>query len=246
MAKPFIYFFTDFGVSGPYLGQMEAAVLELAPMARVINLMADAPLANPPAAAYLLNALLTELPASAILVCVVDPGVGSERNALVLHAGGRTLVGPDNGLLALVARSDPRACLYKIAHDRSELSASFHGRDLFAPVAARIWCGESIPLESMDLAAMVGADWPGLLHEVIYIDHYGNVMTGVPAAQLQDTAKIAVGEHLLQYARVFSAAPGAEPFWYRNSCGLVELAVNRGRADEQLGLCVGSTLRILQ
>lgn len=246
MTKPFIYFFTDFGVDGPYLGQMEAAVLEIAPMARIINLLADAPASNPHAAAYLLNALLPELPPGAILVCVVDPGVGGERNALVARTGDITLLGPDNGLLAVSTCRDPKARVQKILHDKSELSASFHGRDLFAPMAARIWNGEKIPLESMNPAAMVGADWPSELAEVVYIDHYGNAMTGLPAAHLKDTAKIALGRHVLQHAQVFSAAPGAIPFWYRNSCGLVELAVNRGRVDEQLGLGVGSKLTIVQ
>ena len=98
-------------------------------------------LSNPRASAYLLAALLPELPDNAILVCVVDPGVGSERDALVLRTGGRTLIGPDNGLLAVCAGMNPGASVYKIAHDKSKLSASFHGRDLFAPMASRIWLG---------------------------------------------------------------------------------------------------------
>lgn len=241
-----IYFFTDFGTGGPYLGQMETSVLAQAPAARVVNLLADAPLSNPRASAYLLAALLPELPDDAILVCVVDPGVGSERDALVLQTGGRTLIGPDNGLLAVCAGMDPGASVYKIAHDKSKLSASFHGRDLFAPMASSIWLGESMPLESMDTSAMVGSDWPRVLGEVIYIDHYGNAMTGLPADHLKDTAKIKSGTHVLRHAYTFSAAQGKDPFWYRNSCGLVELAVNRGRADERLGLVVGSGLDIVE
>lgn len=242
----FIYFFTDFGTDGPYLGQMETAVLALAPSARVINLLADAPASNPRASAYLLAALLPELPENAILVCVIDPGVGGERDALLLRTGARTLIGPDNGLLAVCAGIDPRASVLRILHDKSQLSASFHGRDLFAPVAARVWCGKDVPLESLDSAIMVGADWPGVLEEVIYIDHYGNAMTGLPAAYLRDTAKIVIGQHVLRHAPVFSAASDANPFWYRNSCGLIELAVNQGRAEEQLGLSVGSRLSIAQ
>lgn len=241
-----IYFFTDFGTDGPYLGQMETSVLEVAPMARVINLVADAPVSNPHASAYLLAALLPELPGNAILVCVIDPGVGSERDALMLQTGGRILIGPDNGLLAVCASMNPLASVYRIPHDKSKLSASFHGRDLFAPMASRIWLGESMPLESMHSSTMVGSDWPRVLEEVIYIDHYGNAMTGLPADHLKDTAKIKSGPHVLRHAHTFSAACGTDPFWYRNSCGLVELAVNRGRADEQLGLVVGSRLDIVE
>jgi S-adenosylmethionine hydrolase len=243
--RQLIYFFTDFGADGPYLGQMETAVLELAPMARVINLLADAPVSNPHASAYLLAALLAELPDNAILVCVIDPGVGSERNALMLCTGGRTLIGPDNGLLAVSASMDPDARAYKIPHDKSRMSVSFHGRDLFAPVAARIWSGEDIPLESVHTCSMVGSDWSRALEEVVYIDHYGNAMTGILADYLTDEAKIKSGAHVLHHAPVFSAADETNPFWYRNSCGLIELAVNRGRADQRLDLVVGSQLSIV-
>ncbi len=240
-----IFFFTDFGADGPYLGQMEAAVLKLAPTARVINLMADAPVSNPRSSAYVLAALLAQVPDNAILVCVIDPGVGSERDALMLRIGGRTLIGPDNGLLAVAASMNPEARAYKIPHDKSKLSASFHGRDLFAPVAARIWCGEDIPAESIHASSMVGSDWPRALEEVVYIDHYGNAMTGLPADHLKDDAKIKSGTHVLHHAPVFAAADEANPFWYRNSCGLIELAVNRGRADDALDLVVGSQLSIV-
>lgn len=243
--RQLIYFFTDFGANGPYLGQMEAAVLKFAPTARVINLMADAPVSNPRSAAYLLAALLAQVPDNSILVCVIDPGVGSERDALMVRIGGRILVGPDNGLLAVSASMDPEAMAYKIPHDKSKLSASFHGRDLFAPVAARIWLGEDLPLESIHPSSMVGSDWPRALEEVVYIDHYGNAMTGLPADHLKDTAKIESGGQLLHHAPVFAAADKANPFWYRNSCGLIELAVNRGRADETLDLVIGSRLSIV-
>lgn len=246
MTNPPIYFFSDFGVQGPYLGQMETAVLQIASSARVINLIADAPAANPRASAYLLAALLAYLPDDAILVCVVDPGVGSERGALMLRSGNRTLVGPDNGLLAVCASMNSQASVYKIAHDSSKLSASFHGRDLFAPIAAKLWGGEDLPLESMKLTSMHGSDWPLLLQEVIYLDHYGNAMTGLPAEELDEGTDIIVGTHVLRHARTFSAADRGCAFWYSNSCGLIELAVNQGRADDQLDLAVGSQFTIIR
>ncbi len=244
MSGPLIYFFTDFGVEGPYLGQMETAVLEKVPLARVINLMADAPVSNPRASAYLLAALVPRLPQNAILVSVVDPGVGGDRQALLLGAAGRSLIGPDNGLLSVCARLDPSASVYKIPHDKSKLSVSFHGRDLFAPMAARLWREENIPSESIDPATMVGSDWPEVLEEVIYIDHYGNAMTGLQSDHLHDSAQIKLGTHVLRHAHTFSAADIGCSFWYRNSIGLVELAVNQGRVDEQLGVVVGSTLSV--
>lgn len=243
MNRPLIFFFTDFGVSGPYLGQMEAAVLNIAPDARVINLLADAPVANPRSASYLLAGLLCGLPENAIVVSVVDPGVGSERAALLVRCGGRQLLGPDNGLLALCLRNDPKASVQRLYYDKAELSATFHGRDLFAPAAGRIFAGQAVKLAPVE-SSIVGADWPAALEEVVYIDHYGNAVTGMPGTYLADDQALVLDATLITHAETYSAVPVGSPFWYRNSSQMIELAVNQGRADVQLGLGVGSRLTI--
>ena len=183
-------------------------------------------------------------PPGAVFVCVVDPGVGSARVPVALSAGGRWYVGPDNGLLAIVARRTGDARWFAITWRPPSLSASFHGRDLFAPVAARLARGEPVPGTPIDAAASCGAAWPADRAAIVYIDPYGNAMTGLRAAPLPEEAVIAVGARRLRRLRTFSdAAPGAA-FWYENANGLAEIAVNRGRADRVLGLRVGSPVRV--
>src|SRR5437763_13129812 len=133
-----IVLFTDFGLSGPYTGQMQAVLQRDALGLPIVSLFADAPAGRPKPSAYLLAAYAAWFPPGTVLLCVVDPGVGSDRRAVIAEADGRLYVGPDNGLFELVLRRAARPHLSEIASVPPVLSASFHGRDLFAPVAARL------------------------------------------------------------------------------------------------------------
>ena len=137
-----IVLFTDFGLAGPYIGQVNAVLAETAPGVPVIQLFADAPAARPKPAAYLLAAYAAWFAAGTVLLCVVDPGVGSARRGLIAEAAGRLYVGPDNGLFELVLRRAAKPRCWEISWRPPVLSASFHGRDLFAPVAGRLAQGE--------------------------------------------------------------------------------------------------------
>lgn len=239
-----ILLFTDFGTSGPYVGQLHAVLAQAAPGSTVIDLQHDAPRFDPRASAYLLAALTAEMSAGTVIVAVVDPGVGTARAPLVVQAGGLSFVGPDNGLLSLVARRRQPASAWEIDWRPQHLSTSFHGRDLFAPVAAMLAKGEVPAVRPRPLDSLTGADWPDSLAEVVYLDAYGNAMTGLPAAALPEGARLAVGGRSLERAVTFGAVARGTAFWYANACGLVEISVNRGSAAEQLGLDVGSPLRI--
>src|SRR5690348_15322031 len=138
-----IVLFTDFGATGPYVGQVKAVLAREAPQQPVIDLLHQAPAMNPRASAYLLASLAPSIKGDAAFVCVVDPGVGTARRALALRADGRWFVGPDNGLLDVVARRARETEWWEIAWRPQDLSATFHGRDLFAPVAARLARGET-------------------------------------------------------------------------------------------------------
>mgnify|MGYP001811133540 FL=1 len=118
--------------------------------------------------------------------------------------------------------------------------ATLHCRDLFAPVAARLAAGE-LPsaLGCEEVALQVGEDWPDDLAEIIYLDHYGNAITGLRGKGLGGEARILVGGKLLPVAVTFADVAAGQAFGYVNSIGLVEIAVNRGRADRQLGLSIG-------
>ena len=120
----------------------------------------------------------------------------------------------------------------------ARMSASFHGRDLFAPSAAQVALGE--PVEVAPLGPGPGRDWPDDLAEVIYIDKFGNAMTGLRASMAGTTATLNVGDMALPRATTFSDVARGEAFWYENSSGLVEIAVNQGSAAEGLRIQVGS------
>ena len=244
-----ILLYTDFGISGPYVGQLHAVLAREAPGIPVVDLQHDAPRFDPKAAGYLLAALTEDLSSGSVVLSVVDPGVGTERAPLALQAGGLSFVGPDNGLLALVARRKPRAgglpaSAWQIDWRPERLSASFHGRDLFASVAAMLAKRRVPAARPMALDALVGADWPEQLAEVVYLDGYGNAMTGLKAADLPAGTQLCVGRHRLKRAETFGRVAPGEAFWYANAYGLAEIAVNRGSAGHDLGLRIGSPIGI--
>jgi S-adenosylmethionine hydrolase len=239
-----ILLFSDFGLAGPYTGQVKAVLHQAAPGETVIDLFADAPPRNPKAAAYLLAAYGPWFQAGTVLLCVVDPGVGGDRAALIVEADGRFYVGPDNGLFELVRRRAHRARVLEIVWRPEQLSACFHGRDLFAPVAAAIARGAKPAAAERAPDFGRRAHWPDDLAEIVYIDHYGNAVTGLRAASLPPDVMLVAGKTPITRARTFSDVPRDAPLWYENSNGLAEIAISMGRADERLGLAIGSSIGI--
>ena len=179
-----IALFTDFGLTGPYTGQVKAVLAREAPGVPVVDLFADLPVGDPKSAAYLLAAYAVWFAPPIVLLAVVDPGVGSARRAIVVEADGRFYVGPENGLFEPVLRRAATARAWEIVWRPELLSASFHGRDLFAPVAAKLAIGGAGPaiLRETEISRM--PDWPDDLPAIAYIDHFGNAMTGMRAAVL--------------------------------------------------------------
>jgi len=219
---------------------MKAVLHGLATGVPLVDLFCDAPSFNPRASAYLLAAFVDKFPPGSVFLCVVDPGVGGKRLPLVMRADGYWFVGPGNGLFNIVARRAEALEVWQITWLPDQLSASFHGRDLFAPVAARLARGEQPPGKLLHDGVL--CDWPDDLFEVIYIDHFGNAMTGIRAASLSSVSLLKIGDKILSHARTFSDVRKGETFWYENANGLVEIAVNQGNAARELGLSVGTTI----
>src|ERR1700756_4097068 len=240
-----IVLFTDFGLHGPYTGQVKAVLHQMAPSVPVIDLFADAPVGNPKASAYLLAAYAAWFPVGTVFLCIVDPGVGGTRPAMVLEADSRWYVGPGNGFFFVVLRRATKTRSWDIDWRPDRLSASFHGRDLFAPVAAMLARGKPPPGQLREDGADRRGDWPDDLCELGYVDHFGNAMTGLRAATLARNARLAAAGRLLERERTFSDRPLGAAFWYENSNGLAEIAVNQGRADLDLGLAIGSPVEIV-
>jgi hypothetical protein len=237
-----IVLFSDFGSNDLYVGQVEAVLDRYAPGVRVIHLLHDAPAFRIEASAHLLAALSQKIPKGHVFLGVVDPGVGSDRAAVVMRADGRWFVGPDNGLFSVIAARATARQFWQIASANARLAPSFHGRDLFAPIAAAV-ATDDFPNSNVKpvagLQVTLGADDLG---QIVYIDHYGNAFTGVRAVNVPTEASMRVAGRTVPRAQVFSAvAPGAA-IWYENSIGFVELAVNQGSAAQAFGLAVGDTV----
>lgn len=239
-----IALFTDFGRDGPYVGQMHAVLARAAPQVPRIDLFHEAPVFDRRAAAYLLPAYSTCLPEGSVCVAVIDPGVGGERRAVMLRADHRWYVGPDNGLFTLVERRARQSECRVIEWRPDRLSASFHGRDLFAPVAARLACGEMPQSRPDALTAPPGPSWPDDWARILYIDRFGNAVTGLRASEMPRSASLGVGNRVLNYARVFGDVAAGDGFWYENANGLAEIAVNQGSAAQLYGLRPGDTVQV--
>ena len=240
-----ILLFTDFGPNGPYVGQVKTVLRRMAPEVPVVDVMHDAPIWKPRAAAYLLAALAQTSEEGDVWLCVVDPGVGGDRLPIILDCGRVAFVGPDNGLLELIHRRVSNSYRKVVKWRPKQLSATFHGRDLFAPIAAWLAIDENVDCRAIAHdAERPGADWPDNLKEVIYVDDYGNLMTGIGGSSLEDDQSLQVGKKKLAFARTFSDVSVGTLFWHRNSIGLVEIAANQARADILLSAAPGTPLYV--
>lgn len=234
---------TDFG-PGIYRGQVHGVLSALVPGIPVVDLAHDLTPFRPELGAYLLPALVRDMPRGTLYLCVIDPGVGSERNGLAVAAGGDWFVGPDNGFLSRVMARAQCPGIYRIDWQPAVMSASFHGRDWFAGVAARLVSGQRKGLARVARESTVGWDWVDELAAVVYRDGYGNLMCGLRAGRYAGSGQLIATGRALPRARTFSdVAPGVA-FWYENALGLVEIAVNRGRADLVLGLSPGDMIGV--
>lgn len=235
---------TDFGPGGPYTGQVQAVLAGEAPAVPVISLFDDLPTGRIQSAAYLLPVYVGEFPLDSVFLCVVDPGVGSGNHGpMIMRADGRWYVGPDNGLLAVIEKRARQVNRWHIDWRPKRLSATFHGRDLFAPVAAMLARGEAVPGKEVLTSSADTSDWPDDLAEIVYIDPFGNAMTGLRASSFQeaDSLYLADGKCLKRAVTFADVSPG-KGFFYENSNGLLEVAVNRGRAADIFGLAPGDSV----
>lgn len=239
-----IILFSDFGSSDIYVGQVKAVLAQSAPGVQLIDLLHDAPNFQIQAAAHLLAASFVRMPKGSVFLAVVDPGVGGQRQPVVMEADGQYFVAPDNGLLSVVAARASYTRFWRIDWRPENSSSSFHGRDLFAPIAAAI-AGGAFPQDKLSLIEQLDVRLSAEeLFEVIYVDHYGNAMTGVRAGSVSRQACFEVGGQIVQYARTFGEIQAGSAFWYENSFSLIEIAVNCGSAAQALNLAVGQMVSV--
>ncbi len=238
-----IVILTDFGLDGPYTGVMKSILAHRAPQVPVINLFADVPAHDIRSAAHLLAAYQSEFPDETTFLCVVDPGVGSEqREPVILRADRNWYVGPDNGLFDVLAGRSQQVDAWRIRWRPERMSASFHGRDLFAPVAAMLAMGdfpEAQPYRFKEVPGMAD-DLP----QVIYVDHFGNLLTGLRVANLGQVEAISFKGQTVPLVWTFSDVPQGMPLCYENPTGLLEISVNCGRADDYFSAAIGDPIEL--
>ena len=235
-----ILLFTDFGIADPYLGQMHRAILQHSADIRVVDLFHNVSALNVKAASYLLAAYCPPVDNS-VYCCVVDTGVGGERAAVAIEIDGCQYVGPDNGLFEVLYRRY-EASIQEITWRPDTLSNSFHGRDLFAPVSARLEAGQTVDTRPGRPCRF--PEWPDELDEIVYVDHYGNLVSGRRGETVSNDVILECASQKIANARIFSDLAVGGLFWYRNANGLVEIAANQRSAAELLGIGVGEAITV--
>lgn len=251
---------SDFGLHDPYVGIMKSRIMQRAPQLQLVDLTHEIDPFAIEAAGYWLYCVQPQFPAGSVHLAVVDPGVGSERAIVVLEAAGQLFVAPDNGLLGLLAEAWPSSVAYRLEVDlpvRLGLpspSATFHGRDLMAPLAAelataRIMASELGPpqvlLPGRLRAARIGSD--GALHGTVgVVDRFGNLLTTIARdaiSQIEQPRIESSGRRLRLVGTYTEGHPG-EPVALINSAGMLELAVREGSAAARLNARAGEPVLI--
>jgi S-adenosylmethionine hydrolase len=178
-----------------------------------------------------------------VIFSVVDPRVGSDTDRpVVIRASGKWYVGPDNGVFDMVCNRSNSVQAWEILWRPDTLSNTFHGRDLYAPVCGMLAKGETLPREEIQWEDR--HHWPNDLLEVIYIDHFGNILTGIQAGNLSPESVLELVGHEFRHARTFSDVKPGQGLWYENSSGLIEIAVNQRSAKEILKIKISDPVII--
>lgn len=259
---PIISLLTDYGLDDGFVAACHGVIARLCPTARIIDITHLVPAGDVRRGAAVLAQTVPYLP-TGIHVAIVDPGVGTSRRAVAVETPDRIFVGPDNGVLSWAA--DPPLRAYELTDPKLHLepvSATFHGRDIFAPVAAHLAAGvepASVGPE-FDPALLVALPAPVRLvadgaaeGEVLSVDGFGNVQLSLTAADLHRigaargaTLTITIGRHSLRvlYGETFGSVPPDGLVAYADSAGQLALAVNRGDAAQRLGLPPGARVRL--
>jgi S-adenosyl-L-methionine hydrolase (adenosine-forming) len=252
---------TDFGHQGPFVATMKGRMLAHMPSARIIDVTHEVPVYWPAEAGFWLARAYSYFPTGTVHVAVVDPGVGTARDIIVVAAGGHAFLAPDNGLLApIVGRSDS-ASVYRLdtvkAIARFKLpapSATFHGRDIFAPIGAELAAGRVTPADLGSKVTDIVPSWvdePTVTAEqvagvIITIDHFGNLVTNIDAALIRafPAPVVRTGGHILPLRRTYGDVRPGEFLALVNSFGVIEIARAEQSAAEALGLGRGAPVTI--
>ena len=242
---------TDFGTQDYFVAAMKGVILSINPSVRIVDITHDVPAQDIEAAAFSLLACYRDFPAGTIHVAVVDPGVGSNRRALAIECARQIFVGPDNGIFSWICERENKYRAFSVTNEklfRQPLSATFHGRDVFAPVAAALSSGTGIDELGPPVKEMVRLSplRPTTLDDqtiggrIIHIDRFGNCITNLRLDDLGEKAfergaKVTINDYaIVAFHRYFADANEGEPFCYLGSAGFLEVAAKNSSAEQIL------------
>jgi S-adenosylmethionine hydrolase len=261
MTDPIITLTTDFGEDSPYVAAMKGVILGINAAARIVDLSHQIPPQDVRAAAFFLKNAVPFFPQGVIHVIVVDPGVGTERALLCVDVAGQRLLVPDNGCWTTLVSPGCRPAavirLTQVDYWRGPVSATFHGRDILAPVAAHLSLGIDyrrlgVPVEqwvqlTLPRPSRGPQEWSG---EVVFVDHFGNLFTNIPGAGIQLEAgvrlKATIGNAEVSpiWVRSYAAVPADTLVALISSSGDLEIAVTEGNAARQLRAGPGTRVEV--
>jgi hypothetical protein len=249
-AQPIITLLTDFGTTDWYVAAMKAVLLRHCPAARLIDVTHDIPPGDILRASITLERISSIFPPGTVHLAVVDPGVGTARRPLLARVAGQLLVCPDNGLLTWPHHRLGGSTVMQITwRPDTPLSRTFHGRDLFAPVAALLAGGTppdqlARPISDPALLDIAPAPSPAQTARIIHIDRFGNATTNVPASALPANPVIRLPHLELRLTGAYADVPTGHPLALIGSSDLLEIAIRDGSAAQVLGLRVGDSFPI--
>ena len=242
-SPPLITLTTDFG-AGPFVGLMKGVILGICPWARLVDLSHAVPPQSVRSGALVLEQAIGVFPPGAIHLAVVDPGVGTERLPICIKGADALWVGPDNGIFTPVLEADAGATAYELADEsifRKPVSATFHGRDIFAPMAAHLALGRDPARLGPVVKKPVRLDWPKpyvegecLVGQVLEADRFGNLITNLTLGQVEEflngrSARITIGSIIIEgLSQTYGQAPPGKPVALFNSLDRLELALAMG------------------
>ena len=258
MASRLITLTTDFGYRDPFVGIMKGVILGINPDAHIADLNHGLPPQGLMATALSLGASVPFFPRDTIHLCVVDPGVGSERKPLAIDADGYLFVGPDNGIFTLAVNTTKVRKIIELTDNQYHLkptSRTFQGRDIFAPVAAHLSLGTPIQELGHPVNDFIRLPWPGVNKnkdgiegEILYLDGFGNMITYIYESELaipSEKAIVSFGNHTIRgLSSHYSSGEKKHYLALINSWGLVEIAIYKGNAHLSSQAKVGDRVKI--
>lgn len=251
---------TDFGLQDYYVSAMKAVMLGIAPEVRLVDISHEVPDQDIMAGSWVLQNSAPLFPSNSVHLVVIDPGVGTDRNPIALKVDDQYYVGPDNGIFSLLTEDKEFEAVRLTNSDywHTKRSNTFHGRDIFAPVAAHLSNGVPLnelgePLNELKTYRWASpiADKDGLQGWIIHIDKFGNLVSNLKESLIEDvigdqSVKIYVGNMILdELLPTFGSVPEGEPVAYIGSSGMLEVGINKGDAAEMMSVKKGAPISLV-